>query len=73
MHIERIDLNKIRQEKYITSLESLEVGDSIFCEEFNQAQSSGTFLQLSGAEKKHRDVPEAKSIRGSWQPGHEKF
>ncbi len=39
MHIERIDLNKIRQEKYITSLESLEVGDSIFCEEFNQAQS----------------------------------
>lgn len=39
MRIERVDLKKIRHDKYIASLESMAVGDSIFFEEFNQAQS----------------------------------
>ncbi len=39
MRIERVDLSKLRQDKYISSLESMSVGDSIYCEEFNQAQS----------------------------------
>ena len=37
--IERVDLDKLRQQKHISTLSSLEVGESIFCDELNQAQS----------------------------------
>lgn len=39
MIIERVELDSIRLHPHITTLSSLEIGESIFCSEFKQAQS----------------------------------
>jgi len=42
MIIERVALDSIRLHPHITTLSSLEIGESIFCTEFKQAQSLRT-------------------------------
>jgi hypothetical protein len=42
MIIERVELDSIRLHSHIATLSSLEIGESIFCTEFKQAQSLRT-------------------------------
>jgi len=39
MIFERIEIEQLAKRDYVTSLLTMEVGDSVFCEELKQAQS----------------------------------
>ncbi len=39
MIIERVELENIRQQDYLSALGALEVGESVFCTDLKQAQS----------------------------------